>query len=247
MQHLSRFLVRAQLAFACTSLAAITLACAAQARASDLSGNAAVTTDYVWRGSSQSSGDPAVQAGFKVAGESGLYASIWGSNVKFAPGSDASSEFDYTVGWGKSLNDDWALDVNVLRYQYPSTAVDLNWTELNGTVTYKGNTWASVGHSNEALGYDASGTYAQIGAKFPVNDAFRFEAALAHYFLDDAVVAENGYTHGQVSAIWAFNAQAPGKHVELRVTAHATDSDAKAIFGDDYAGSRVEAALQASF
>jgi hypothetical protein len=28
---------------------------------------------------------------------------------------------------------------------------------------------------------------------------------------------------------------------------HATDNNAKAIFGDDYAGSRVEAALQASF
>ncbi len=247
MQRFPRFLVRAQLAFACASLATITLACAAQARASDLSGNAAITTDYVWRGSTQSSGDPAVQAGFRVAGESGLYASIWGSNVRFAPGSDAHAEFDYTVGWGKSLNDDWALDVNVLRYQYPSTAVDLDWTELNATATYKGTTWASVGHSNEALGYDASGTYAQLGAKFPVNDAFRVEASLAHYVLDDAVVAENGYTHGQVSAIWAFKAQAPGKHVELRLSAHATDADAKRIFGGDYAGSRFEAALQAFF
>ena len=247
MQHLSRFLVRAQLAFACTGLAAITLACAAQARASDLSGNAAVTTDYVWRGSSQSSGDPAVQAGFKVAGESGLYASIWGSNVKFAPGSDASSEFDSTVGWGKSLNDDWALDVNVLRYQYPSTAVDLNWTELNGTVTWKGNYWASLGHSNEALGYDASGTHAQIGARFPVNDAFRIEAAVAHYVLGDAVVTRDGYTYGSISAVWAFKTQALNRSVELRVTAHATDSAAKAIFGDDTTGTRLEAALQANF
>lgn len=218
------------------------MAMASQAKAADVGGNAAITTDYVWRGSTQTSGDAAVQAGFKVAGASGLYASAWGSNVKFAPGSDANTEFDFTVGWGKALNDDWALDLNVLRYQYPSTAVDLNWTELNGTVTWKGNYWASIGHSNEALGYDASGTYAQLGAKFPVNDAFRVEAAVAHYFLDDAVVAKDGYTHGSVSAVWAFKAP-----FELRVTAHATDSDAKAIFGDDYAGSRIEAALQASF
>lgn len=218
------------------------MAMASQAKAADVSGNTALTTDYVWRGSTQTSGDAAVQAGFKVAGNSGLYASVWGSNVKFAPGSDANTEFDFTVGWGKALNDDWALDLNVLRYQYPSTAVDLNWTELNATATYKSNYWASVGHSNEALGYDASGTYAQLGAKFPVNDAFRVEAAVAHYFLDDAVVARDGYTHGYVSAVWAFKAP-----FELRVTAHATDSDARAIFGDDYAGSRIEAALQASF
>ena len=229
-------------AFSALSLLVIGATFATSAKAQSFSGNAALTTDYVWRGSTQTSGNPAVQAGVKVAGDSGLYASVWGSNVKFAPGSDASSEFDFTVGWGKSLNDDWAVDVNVLRYQYPSTAVDLNWTELNGTVTYMGNYWASVGHSNEALGYDAGGTHALVGARFPVNDAFRVEAAVAHYFLDDAVVARDGYTHGSVSAVWAFKAP-----FELRLTAHATDSDAKAIFGDDYAGSHIEAALQASF
>ena len=218
-----------------------------RAKAADVSGNAAITTDYVWRGSTQTSGDPAVQAGVKVAGDSGLYASIWGSNVRFAPGSDAGSEFDFTVGWGKSLNDDWALDANVLRYQYPSTAADLDWTELNGTVTYRGNYWASIGHSSKALGYDASGTHVQLGARFPINDAFRVETAVAHYALDDRMLARDGYTHGSVSAVWAFKTQAPNGNVELRVTAHATDSDAKAIFGDGYAGSRIEAALQASF
>jgi hypothetical protein len=33
----------------------------------------------------------------------------------------------------------------------------------------------------------------------------------------------------------------------MRITAHGTDSNAKRIFGDEYAGARVEAALQASF
>lgn len=213
-----------------------------QARAADLSGNATLTTDYVWRGSTQTQGDPAVQAGFKLSGESGFYASAWGSNVKFAPETHASSELDFTLGWGKRLSDDWAMDINVLRYQYTSTAVDLNWTELNGTVTYRDRYWASIGHSNEALGYDASGTYVQAGAKFPVNDAFRIEASVAHYFLSDEVVAKEGYSHAQLSGVWAFKAP-----FELRISAHATDSDAKAIFGDDFAGSRIEAALQASF
>ncbi|HPW14053.1 MAG TPA: TorF family putative porin, partial [Thermomonas sp.] len=70
---------------------------AADASAADLSGNATLTTDYVWRGSTQTQGDPAVQAGFKVSGASGLYASAWGSNVKFAPETHASSELDFTI------------------------------------------------------------------------------------------------------------------------------------------------------
>ncbi|MUV15252.1 TorF family putative porin [Noviluteimonas gilva] len=226
-----------------TSLCALALACSpARSEAADFSGNATLTSDYVWRGSTQTHGDPAVQAGFKVAGESGFYGSIWGSSVEFAPETHASSELDFTLGWSKALSNDWALDVNILRYQYPSTTVDLNWTELNSTLTYKNNYWASLGWSDEALGYDASGTYALVGAKFPVNDTVRFEAALAHYFLDDAVVAEDGYTHGSVSAVWTFHAP-----FEVRVTAHGTDSNAKRIFGDDFAGARIEAALQASF
>jgi len=212
--------------------------------AADFSGNAALTTDYVWRGSTQTQGDAAVQAGFKVAGKSGFYGSVWCSNVEFAPETHASSELDFTAGWAGNLNEDWALDLNVLRYQYPSTTVDLNWTELNGTVTWKGNYWASLGYSNEALGFDKSGVYGLVGAKFPVNDTFRFEAAVGHYELKDlnGDGDDDSYAHGLVSAVWAFKAP-----FEARLTAHATDSSAKTFFGDEFAGNRIEAALQASF
>ena len=231
----------------CVFAVVAAVACSAQARAAEVTGSAALTTDYVWRGSTQTQGDPAVQASFKVASDAGFYASVWGSNVEFAPEVEASSEFDFTVGWGKALGDDWAVDVSVLHYRYPGTTVDLDWTELNGTVTWQGNYWASLGVSDEALGADAAGTYALVGAKFPLNDRLRFEASVAHYFLDDAVFAEDGYTHGLVSAVWAFKAPASKANIEARVTAHATDGNAKAIFGDDFAGSRIEAAVQASF
>ena len=205
-----------------------------------LSGTAALTTDYVWRGTTQTHGDPAVQAGFKVAGESGFHGAVWGSNVEFAADTHASSEFDFTLGWGRSLSDDWALDVNLLHYRYPSTTLDLNWTELNSTLSYAGNYWLSIGWSPQALGSDDSGLYTQLGAKFPLRERFRFEAAVGYYALDD--VYDDSYLHGQLSAVWAIKAP-----LELRVTAHATDSSAEAIFGEDLAGDRVEAAFQASF
>lgn len=88
------------------AMTVIGIGLAANASAADLSGNATLTTDYVWRGSTQTQGDPAVQAGFKVSGASGLYASAWGSNVKFAPETHASSELDFTISWGKRLNDE---------------------------------------------------------------------------------------------------------------------------------------------
>jgi len=216
---------------------------AAGAQAATFSGNAALTSDYVWRGTTQTQGDPAVQAGFKLAGDSGWYASAWGSNVEFAPELHASSELDFTAGWAGSLGNAWTLDVNALHYRYPSTTADLNWTELNATLGYDSRYWLSMGFSPEALGSDDSGTYTQLGARFPVNDAFRIEAVAGYYFLDD-VYAES-YAHGQLSAIWMLDTSAVP--VELRLTAHDTDTGAKRIFGDELAGSRIEAAMQASF
>lgn len=215
---------------------------ASAAHAATFSGNGTLTSDYVWRGSTQSQGDPAAQAGFKISTDDGFYVSAWGSSIKFAPALEASTELDFTAGWGRTFADDWSIDVNVLRYRYPGTTTNLDWTELNGTLTWRNNYWVLAGWSNEALGYDRSGLYTQIGARFPLNDRFRVEAMLAHYFLDRDVVARSGYTHAQVNAIWTFHAP-----LELRLSAHATDSNAKSIFGNDYAGSRFEAALQASF
>lgn len=218
---------------------ALALVITAPAYAATVGGSAALTTDYVWRGTTQTQGDPAVQAGFKASADNGLYGAVWGSNVEFAPETRASSELDVTLGWSGNVAEDWALDVNLTHYRYPSTTVDLNWTEAIGTLTWKQNYWAQLGYSTEALATDEAGIYAQVGAKLPLNEQVRLEAAAGYYWLDDAY--DDSYAHAQLGAVWAFKAP-----FELRVTAHATDSSARDLF-PGLAGSRVEAALQAAF
>lgn len=218
----------------------VALTASANALALDTSGSAALTSDYVWRGSTQSQGDAAVQAGFRVTGDSGFYASAWGSSVEFAPETHASSELDFVVGWNGKLADDWALDANLLHYRYPATTVDLNWIELNTTLTWKDNYWLSMGWSSEALGTKQDGLYTQLGARIPLSPQLRLEAAAGWYQLQDA--AGGGYAHGQVSAVWAVAAP-----IELRLSGHFTDQHARDLFGDQAAGTRWEAAVQASF
>lgn len=210
------------------------------AAAAGFSGTAALTSDYVWRGTSQSNEDPAVQGGFKVAGDSGLYAQAWGSSVEFAPETRASSEVDLVVGWSGALSEALALDVNLTRYWYPSAAVDLDWTEAIATLTLHDNYWLQVGHSNDALASDERGTYAQVGARFPLTESIRIEAAAGHYWLDTAGGYDD-YAHAQLGGVWAFPSP-----FELRLTVHDTDASADRVFGP-WAGSRVEAAIQASF
>ena len=209
------------------------------AQAVEIAGNAAITTDYVWRGTTQTQGDPAVQAGAKLSGESGWYGAIWGASVEFAPETRASSELDFVAGWAGPLSADWGLDVSLTHYRYPSTTVDLDWTELAATATWRRNYWLQVACSSDTLATDEAGIYAQLGARLPLADSIRLEAAAGYYWLDDAY--GDSYAHAQLGGVWAFKAP-----FEFRVTVHDTDSSAKRLF-PDLAGSRVEAALQASF
>ena len=46
-----------------------------------LSGNIAVTTDYIWRGMTQNAEDPSVSGGFDLEDDSGFYIGMWAANV----------------------------------------------------------------------------------------------------------------------------------------------------------------------
>lgn len=97
-----------------------------------VTGNFTLTTDYAFRGVSQTNEDAAVQGGFDYShSPTGLYAGIWGSNVSFAPG---SIELDYYAGWAKTWGD-WGVNVGALHYDYPNNSL-LNTDEL-----YAGGTW----------------------------------------------------------------------------------------------------------
>lgn len=220
-------------------VAAVLLMGVPNVQATSLNGSAALNTDYVWRGITQTQGDSAVQAGFRMGGKNGLYGAVWGSSVAFSPELKASSELDITLGWAGDIARDWALDVNLTHYAYPSTTVDINWSEVIGTLTWRQRYWSQVGYSQDALATGQTGIHAQLGVKFPLQHNLRLEAAVGHYWLEQAY--QDSYAHAQLGVVWAFKAP-----FELRVTSHATDSRARALF-PGLAGTRMEAALQASF
>lgn len=204
-----------------------------------LSGSAALASDYVWRGSSQTRERPAAQAGLKYVHSSGLYASVWGSNVRFAPDNGAASEFDFAAGWYGRLAQDWTLDLYLLRYQYPGADMQLNWNEVNAALSWRDRWWLAIGHSTNAMASATTGTYLLLGMRYPLDAQWRIEGAVARYFLDDTYA--DSYTHGSISAAWAFRPP-----FEARLTLHATDGAAKRLF-PGMAGSRIELAIQAAF
>ena len=126
------------------SLVSVTGVAHAQAAESALSFNVGVTTDYRYRGISQSRLKPAVQGGFDYADKSGFYVGAWGSTIKFIKDSGASKggvELDLYGGY-KGAVGDVAYDVGFLRYEYVGNKLaevsgfaNANTSEIYGAAT----------------------------------------------------------------------------------------------------------------
>ena len=85
----------------------------------EISGSIGAVSNYVWRGTTQSDGSPAIQ-GSVTASVNGLYATAWASQVDF--GDDTSTEVDYQVGY--TFGDTTGIDVGVLAYTYIGDETD---------------------------------------------------------------------------------------------------------------------------
>jgi len=98
----------------------------------EYSANVAMTSNYVWRGMTQSQNSPAIQGGFDVS-YSNFYAGVWGSNIDF--GGNASMEMDFYTGYANEIAG-VSYDVNYCQYTYPSDTDASNFGEASLTLGY---------------------------------------------------------------------------------------------------------------
>jgi len=108
---------------------AVSGAVLAQAKAPEpdytLSYNVGATTDYRYRGISQTRLKPALQGGVDFAHKNGFYLGAWGSSIKWIKdgGGDANVELDVYGGY-KFPAGPVGMDVGVLTYNYPSNKLN---------------------------------------------------------------------------------------------------------------------------
>jgi uncharacterized protein (TIGR02001 family) len=118
-------------------LAALGLLATAAAANAEVSGTAAIVSDYDFRGISQTGEDPAVQLSIDYAHESGWYVGTWGSNVDdFSDGgtNTASTEVDLYTGF-KGTAGSLGWDAGITYYTYAG-ASDLNYPEIYGKFSF---------------------------------------------------------------------------------------------------------------
>jgi uncharacterized protein (TIGR02001 family) len=117
------------------------IADAPASRACSTSGNVGLTTDYVFRGISQSNENGAVQGGVDLTCGN-WYAGVWVSSIDF--GQEGTTEIDIYGGYKMTVGR-FALDFGFIYYAYPGSPgfADLDFLELKAaasTEVWKGGT-----------------------------------------------------------------------------------------------------------
>lgn len=168
------------------TLAATALPAFADEPASPVSFNLSVTSDYRYRGISQTRLKPALQGGVDYAHASGFYIGAWASTLKWIKDSGGSGdiEIDTYAGYKTEVGSGFTVDVGVLRYNYPNNKLgtSANTNELYGAVSY-GPATLKYSHALSNLFGVADSKqsgYLDLSATFDVGGGFTLTPHVGH-------------------------------------------------------------------
>lgn len=173
----------------------------------DVTGTFDITSNYSFRGISQTDGKPAVQGGMEWLRKSGLYLGVWGSSLDFKDNNQAEVEGDLYGGYRSQLSDEISSDVGVIHYGYPGS---------NAKLHYDYNEVYVSGEYDMPLNADLGGGFktdkVKFGTAFNYSPQF-FAKSGSGYFLKGtaAVPLGNGFTvDGELGKQWIANNTAFG-------------------------------------
>jgi uncharacterized protein (TIGR02001 family) len=162
-------------------LAALAVPGVAMAEDSPFSGNVSLTTDYLYRGVTQTDHRGAIQGGFDYANPNGVYAGVWGSNISWLQDggsytAGASLELDTYAGYRNSFAEDFSYDVGFLRYNYSGELVPgtptastneiyglIGWKWITAKYSYSLGNLFGYAQSSGSGYFDLTGTYTLEG------------------------------------------------------------------------------------
>jgi uncharacterized protein (TIGR02001 family) len=147
-------------------LAAFGLLVAAAAANAQVSSTVTLTSDYDFRGASQSAKDPAIQGSVDYAHESGWYIGAWASNVDFGDEVGIDYEVDLYTGFSGGDEEGLGWDVGLVYYAYPDDS-DANYPEIYGKIHY-GVFSGALFYSNDYVNSSQSAMYLSGDVNVPL-------------------------------------------------------------------------------
>lgn len=202
-------------------------------------GLVAGTTDYVFRGISQTRGGPAAQGGLHYQTDGGWFIGAWASSVNPDYGSGNTVEINLFGGHGWQLGSAWNARVTYVHYMYTDSPpyLDYDYDELIGSIGYRDMLVASVSWSPNTSRYsgyevarDRTAYSFDLVGRVGLHGPVAVVGSIGYYDLHD--LFGTGYTYGSLGLACSF------EHLELDAAYYSTSARAKELFGSEVAGSR---------
>lgn len=212
-----------------------------------------LTSDYVHRGLSQSSENPALQAGIGIRSESGYYGQLWGSTLdtsKLAPdfGDSTAYEVDLVIGTGQVISDDLVLDLTAGYYKSfnSSQILDYDHAEFGAAMTYRSSVRVAYFYSPRATDHTRingklSGPrhVAEVAAQWPLSEHWSINSGVGYSDLSEVSEVSHFF--------WSVGVGYQVQRYLLSAGIFGTDADARERFIDGRADTRVAVSIVATF
>ena len=155
------------------------------------SASVALSTDYMWRGSSQTDNEPAISGSFDVNHASGFYAGAWASNTdKMVMQSNLSFEQAHIeingyAGYANEVGDTGiGYDVGFKRYFFPGTDGQADWNEAYAALNYS-HFGLKISHTEDFNATHEEATHYLLTFNHALPMGAHFHAGYAFYDFDD--------------------------------------------------------------
>jgi len=193
-------------------------ASAGAAAADEFHGYLTVTTDYVFRGISQSNEEPSLQAGLDYAHEGGFFAGLFIAGIDYPQSpylpDQGSYELDAYVGFSRPAGRDFSWDIALLHYGYPdSEASDSSYQELGFNLHYRDVVRLGATVSEDARNGGAGAWTVELELRRALSDHFEISGTLGRYTFSRSDWGDYLYWDVGVSATrgpWTFDLRAFG-------------------------------------
>jgi uncharacterized protein (TIGR02001 family) len=126
-----------------------------------MSGNIGYTSNYLWRGQTQTNDQAAISGGIDYSHDSGFYVGLWTSNVSWT--TPVGSELDTYLGYSGEAGG-FSYDIGYINYGYPQTVGAADFSEV----------YVGGGYGPVSLTYSMDSknetSYMDLSASFDLSD-----------------------------------------------------------------------------
>jgi len=214
----------------------------------------ALTSDYVHRGISRSSGGPALQGSVTYWNPTGWYAGAWGSQIDtrdapyghYTEGADL--ELNVFAGLSRRLDNDWVVDLRAVGYWFPGDPAPVNYDyfELGVNVAWSERIYASLaisprtnwlayaGDARNRPAYDVG-----LAVQQPLSAWLTLIVGSGYHEL--VAPGVTGYLYGSASLVLQW------RRCSFELGYYDADDQARQLFGDPLAGARTVFTASVSF